>query len=197
MIEFPAGLVGDEPGREQEDLIEAARRELLEETGYRAGKLNLVSTSATSPGLTNELVRFVLASELRKVGKGGGTPSENIRVHEVALREARAWLTERERQGTLLAAKFFAGLFFAHEAWLVGLASSSSPAARRQQGRGRLSRRSMSGMEGSRHRSASQAPASRATRLSPTPTQAAAALRRSGAGPGRPGHSMPTTDRGR
>ena len=120
VIEFPAGLVGDEPGREQEDLIEDARRELLEETGYHAGKLNLVSTSATSPGLTNELVRFVLACDLSKIGKGGGTPSENIRVHEVALREARVWLTERERQGTLLAAKVFAGLFFAHEAWGPG-----------------------------------------------------------------------------
>jgi ADP-ribose pyrophosphatase len=117
VIEFPAGLVGDEPGREEEDLIEAAQRELLEETGYHAATLNLVSTSATSPGLTSELVRFVLASDLTKVGKGGGTPSENIRVHEVALAEARAWLTEREREGTLLAAKIFAGLYFAHEAW--------------------------------------------------------------------------------
>jgi ADP-ribose pyrophosphatase len=116
-IEFPAGLVGDEPGREQEDLIEAARRELLEETGYQAETLNLVSTSATSPGMTNEMVRFILASDLTKVGAGGGTPSENIRVHEVALGEARAWLRERERQGTPLAAKIFAGLYFAHEAW--------------------------------------------------------------------------------
>ena len=120
VIEFPAGLVGDEPGREQEDLIAAARRELLEETGYQAATLRLVSTSATSPGLTSELVRFILASDLTKVGKGGGTPSENIRVHEVALAEARAWLTERERQGTLLAAKIFAGLYFAHEAWGPG-----------------------------------------------------------------------------
>lgn len=117
MIEFPAGLVGDEPGREQEDLIEAARRELLEETGYQAATLRLVSTSATSPGLTNEMVRFILASDLTKVGAGGGTPAENIRVHEVALGEARAWLNQRERQGTPLAAKIFAGLFFAHEAW--------------------------------------------------------------------------------
>ena len=117
VIEFPAGLVGDEPGREQEDLIEAARRELLEETGYQAATLRLVSTSATSPGLTNEMVRFILASDLTKVGAGGGTPAENIRVHEVALGEARAWLNQRERQGTPLAAKIFAGLFFAHEAW--------------------------------------------------------------------------------
>ena len=117
VIEFPAGVVGDEPGREQEDLIEAARRELLEETGYQAATLKLVSTSATSPGMTNEMVRFILASDLTKVGAGGGTPDENIRVHEVALGEARAWLNERERQGTPLAAKVFAGLYFAHEAW--------------------------------------------------------------------------------
>jgi ADP-ribose pyrophosphatase len=117
VIEFPAGLVGDEPGHEQEDLTEAARRELLEETGYRAATLSLASTSATSPGLTNELVRFILACDLTKVGSGGGTPAENIRVHEVPLGEARAWLSERERQGTLLAAKIFAGLFFAQEAW--------------------------------------------------------------------------------
>ena len=117
VIEFPAGLVGDEPGHEQEDLIEAARRELVEETGYLAATMRLVSTSATSPGMTSDLVRFILAADLTKVGPGGGTPSENIRVHEVPLGEARAWLSERERQGTMLAAKVFAGLYFAHEAW--------------------------------------------------------------------------------
>ena len=97
--------------------LAAAKRELLEETGYQAATLELVSTTATSPGMTNELVRFVLASDLTKVGEGGGTPSEDIRVHEVPLGEARAWLTEREQHGTLLAAKIFAGLYFAHEAW--------------------------------------------------------------------------------
>jgi 8-oxo-dGTP pyrophosphatase MutT (NUDIX family) len=34
VIELPAGLAGDEPGSRHEALIEAARRELLEETGY-------------------------------------------------------------------------------------------------------------------------------------------------------------------
>ena len=119
-IEFPAGLVGDEPGLHHEETLAAAGRELLEETGYQAQTLRLVSTSATSPGMTSELVRFVLASDLTKVGAGGGTPSENIRVHEVPLRDARAWLAERERQGLVLAAKVFAGLYFAHEAWGPG-----------------------------------------------------------------------------
>lgn len=116
-IEFPAGLVGDEPGQQQEDFIAAARRELEEETGYRAGSLKLVSTSATSPGMTDELVRFVVAWDLVKVAAGGGTPSEDITVHEVPLDEARAWLAARERQGCVLAAKVFAGLYFAQEAW--------------------------------------------------------------------------------
>lgn len=116
-IEFPAGLMGDEPGQQHEDAVEAARRELEEETGYRAGSLRLVSTSATSPGMTDEMVRFVLAWDLVKVGAGGGIASEDITVHEVPLAEARAWLNERERQGCVLAAKVFAGLYFAHEAW--------------------------------------------------------------------------------
>jgi ADP-ribose pyrophosphatase len=117
VIEWPAGLVGDEDGQAQEDAVAAAGRELEEETGYRAGKLELVSTSATSAGMSNELVWFVLASDLQKVGPGGGTPSENITVHEIPFAEARAWLKKRESEGVLVAAKLFTGLYFAHEAW--------------------------------------------------------------------------------
>ena len=36
VLELPAGLAGDNPARPGEALIEAARRELLEETGYAA-----------------------------------------------------------------------------------------------------------------------------------------------------------------
>src|SRR5436190_21784999 len=36
VIEIPAGLAGDVAGSEHEALAEAARRELLEETGYEA-----------------------------------------------------------------------------------------------------------------------------------------------------------------
>src|SRR5687768_6076158 len=35
VIEFPAGIVGDEAGHEEESRLVAAQRELLEETGYR------------------------------------------------------------------------------------------------------------------------------------------------------------------
>jgi ADP-ribose pyrophosphatase len=116
-IEFPAGLMGDEPGHEHEDPVSSAGRELVEETGYRAGELELVSSPATSPGMANELVHFVLAWDLVRVGPGGGIAGEDITVHEVALDDARAWLRERERAGLVVAAKVYAGLFFARERW--------------------------------------------------------------------------------
>jgi ADP-ribose pyrophosphatase len=117
VIEFPAGLMGDERGHENEDPVASARRELIEETGYEARDLELVATTATSPGMANELVHFVLAWNLVRVGAGGGIDSENIIVHEVPIADARAWLREQEGKGLVIAAKVFAGLYFAGERW--------------------------------------------------------------------------------
>lgn len=116
-IEFPAGLIGDEPGHENEDPVASARRELIEETGYQAHELELVSSSATSPGMANELVHFVLAWDLVRVGDGGGVAGEKIAAHEVPLDEAHAWLRQQEHGGRVIAAKVYAGLYFAHRRW--------------------------------------------------------------------------------
>ena len=115
-IEWPAGLAGDEPGHEHEDLAAAARRELIEETGYDAGRLDLVAACPTSPGLTSEIVTFFVARDLKKIAAGGGIGQENIQTHEVPLSSARAWLRAREQHGVRIAAKVFAGLYFALEA---------------------------------------------------------------------------------
>jgi ADP-ribose diphosphatase len=113
VIELPAGLVGDEPGHAGEGLEAAAGRELLEETGYRAGRLELIARCATSPGMTSEVLTFFFASELERVGPGGGTGSEQIQVHEIALPDLRAWLRRREQEGILISATLASGLFFA------------------------------------------------------------------------------------
>src|SRR6476620_3714190 len=52
VIELPAGLAGDLAGAEQEPLVEAAKRELLEETGYTAREWTELICGYSSPGLT-------------------------------------------------------------------------------------------------------------------------------------------------
>jgi ADP-ribose pyrophosphatase len=51
------------------------------------------------------------------VGPGGGIDSEDILVHEVPIGETRAWLAAREKEGLVIAAKIYAGLYFAAERW--------------------------------------------------------------------------------
>lgn len=117
VLEFPAGLVGDESGRQNEHVLEAAARELEEETGYRAAHLEMVSCCATSPGMAKELVYIVMAWDLDRVGPGGGVEGESIKVHEVPLADVRSFLKQQEQQGLLIAAKVYACLYFALQRW--------------------------------------------------------------------------------
>jgi ADP-ribose pyrophosphatase len=82
-IELPAGLIGDHG--EDEDPLEAAGRELEEETGFRAGRLESLGEFWSSPGMVSESFTLVRAQGLTKVGPGGGTDGEDITVHRVAL----------------------------------------------------------------------------------------------------------------
>jgi len=111
-IEWPAGLVGDEDGRDGEELLEAANRELEEETGFRAGALEILQKSPSSAGLTSEIITFIRATKLKKVGEGGGVEGENIKLHLPPLALADAWLDERAKEGLLIDPKVYAGLFF-------------------------------------------------------------------------------------
>ncbi len=113
VIDLPAGLAGDGP--KSEELVTAAQRELIEETGYDARRFKLLSHAPTSPGLTSEIVSFFRATGLKKVGTGGGIEGENIRVHTVKLNGADAWLRRRSRAGVHIDCKVFAGLHFARQ----------------------------------------------------------------------------------
>lgn len=109
-IELPAGLVGDLEGRESEDLMTAAARELEEETGYRAGRLVEILRCPTSPGMTDEVAVFIRAFDLVEVGAGGGDATEDITVHRLALDEADDWLFEQHAAGKAVDPKIFAAL---------------------------------------------------------------------------------------
>lgn len=113
VLDLPMGLSGDLDGAAGEGLHEAARRELLEETGYEAARLELLGQGPTSAGLTNEVLTFFLARGCRRVAHGGGDETEDIEVHLVPLDQADAWL-ERKRAGdVLLDPKIYAALHFA------------------------------------------------------------------------------------
>jgi ADP-ribose pyrophosphatase len=118
VIELPAGLVGDEPGAENESTESEANRELLEETGYKAGQLRHLFRGTPSAGICSEEVDFYLATDLKKVGPGGGEASEDITVYEVPLAEVESWLEEKQKEpGIILDAKIFSGVYFAEKFW--------------------------------------------------------------------------------
>ena len=108
-IEMPAGLVGDDHA--QDTLEAAARRELIEETGWSPGKVEVLLVGPTSSGMSNERIAFVRARELTRVGDGGGVDNEDIIVHTVPRKDAPAWLMRKHAEGFELDLKLWAGLW--------------------------------------------------------------------------------------
>lgn len=113
VIEVPAGIVGDEPEHLGESLAATAARELLEETGYRAGTVTPLIASPTSAGMSSEFVHLFHATDLVREHSGGGVGAENIIVHHVPLSELRTWLAAREAEGILVDFKIHAALWLA------------------------------------------------------------------------------------
>ena len=111
-IEMPAGLVGDLEGGLDESAVTAANREILEETGYRAGRIEFLMRGPSSAGMTNEIMSFVRAHDLIREHAGGGDSSEDLIVHEVPRVDAARWLLETMHAGFSIDPKLFAGLYF-------------------------------------------------------------------------------------
>ena len=83
VIQFPAGL-SDREGESEE---EVARRELLEETGYKAEKLICVTSAPLCPTLTPTRAAHFIAPEVEFVGKENKEISEEIEVLKVPVGE--------------------------------------------------------------------------------------------------------------
>lgn len=98
-IELPAGLIGDGDDTAGEEDSIAAARELEEETGYRAGRMDLVGEFWSSPGMVSESYSLFRAHDLVKVSAGGGTEGENITVHRVPLADMPAAVARWRKEG--------------------------------------------------------------------------------------------------
>jgi ADP-ribose pyrophosphatase len=90
MLELPAGLI--DPG---EAPIDCARRELEEETGHAAGRLEPLVAFYTSPGFTDELVHIFAAYEL-SVTSTRHDEEEQIELVRLPLDQAIALVTRGE-----------------------------------------------------------------------------------------------------
>jgi len=95
VLEIPAGLVGDLDVNEEEEA--AAKRELLEETGFESPSWRKLFTGPSSPGMSNELLTFWLAQDCVKKQEPVYDPSERITaVHVVPIQDVPKFISQKQ-----------------------------------------------------------------------------------------------------
>jgi len=106
-----AGLIGDETHRQNEAPTEAAKAELLEETGFQAERFTYLIKGASSPGMSNEIVHYVKAQGLTQVSDQLGVEGESIvAVHKVPLKQVDQWLKDKIEEGYVINCSVYSGL---------------------------------------------------------------------------------------
>ncbi len=98
-FEIVAGVV--EPG---EDTLDAARRELAEETGFGGGDWELLSVISGNPSVTNNLTYCYLATGVSRIGEQALDATEDIRVHIMKPEQVLGLLQRDEIKQSLMAA---------------------------------------------------------------------------------------------
>jgi ADP-ribose pyrophosphatase len=117
LLEIPAGTLNVGEGGSVEDPEVASRRELEEETGYRARSWRLLGRFWTAPGFATELMYLYLATDLTVAGDERLLPEADERLH-LARMPWRDAVAAAER-GEIADAKSLVGLF-----WLARLRGS-------------------------------------------------------------------------
>ncbi len=98
-LELPAGLIGDDDSAPDEDVVTAAIRELEEETGYTAARMEIAGEFYSSPGMISESFTLLRAYGLSRIGPGGGVEGEDITVHRVALSDLPQFVEAARNRG--------------------------------------------------------------------------------------------------
>jgi ADP-ribose pyrophosphatase len=102
VIEFPAGL--NDKG---DTLEEAARRELLEETGYTAKKMVFLTEGPLSSGASGEILTAYLANGLEFKGVGKRDETEDIEILKVPIKKVESRLSALRSEGNYIDLKIF------------------------------------------------------------------------------------------
>jgi ADP-ribose diphosphatase len=125
LLEIPAGTLDvDETIGETEDPDRAARRELEEETGYRAGSWQRLASFWTAPGFASELMHLYLATNLSTAHPDERLgPDEDEHLHLVRLPFAAA--VDAALRGEIADAKSLVGLLWV-ERLRLGLTQPAS-----------------------------------------------------------------------
>jgi ADP-ribose diphosphatase len=110
MIEIPAGRLN--PGEDPKD---CAQRELLEEVGVKAGRIERLTTIWTTPGFTDERIHLFWAADL-KTGQHAREPDEFIEVTPTPLSQALTLIRDGgiSDAKTALSILFVAGFILGH-----------------------------------------------------------------------------------
>jgi len=96
-VELPAGLVGDiDPDATVEG---TAIKELEEETGFTADRIEHLGEFYSSPGMLSEGFALVRAHGVRRIGEGGGDEHEDINVHLVPRSEIPNFVEQKRAEG--------------------------------------------------------------------------------------------------
>ena len=102
-IELPAGLVGDKDPNETPE--STAIKELEEETGFTAERVERLGDFYASPGMLAEGFTLVRAHGVRRIGAGGGDEHEDIVVHLVARADIPNFIEQKRTEGLGVDAK--------------------------------------------------------------------------------------------
>ena len=96
-VELPAGLVGDEDPEATPETT--AIKELEEETGFTAERVERLGEFFASPGMLSESFTLVRAHGVRRIGEGGGDESEDIKVHLIPRAEIPNFVEQKRAEG--------------------------------------------------------------------------------------------------